>query len=423
MHTPAILQQGATVSLNKIYSLINEIIVCVHWTKKPNDDTDYDIDNSAFLLNHSKKVRDDADFIFYNQPQSIDGAIQLISQDIENQFFDITLSRLASDIQTLSFVLTIHEAKQRQQDFSQLNRVNICVKNKTDGVIITDYSLQNTTGETALILGDLYRYGSEWKFRAVGQGFLNGLDVLARGFGVEIDTTPEQNTVNNESIEKPSTPTVLRYIEAIKPHIDKFQEHAHYAKRSSVNESGTRLLIDELLKLLGYKATIDIKTEQKIPKRRTRADYIVSIDGKNVLVIEAKRISEALSEVHVSQVAAYAYYSQIEFAIVTNGIHWQLYYVEPKKLKKYKTHFVFAIDLLDYNDKVAERLFAMSKYGILENSLITLKNKLMALNSITECVFHEEIVKQITALVNSKHPDCQLSYDEVLSYLENSMAE
>ena len=40
--------------------------------------------------------------------------------------------------------------------------------------------------ETALIFGELYRAGTEWKFKAVGQGFRGGLGPLAKSFGVNI---------------------------------------------------------------------------------------------------------------------------------------------------------------------------------------------------------------------------------------------
>ena len=38
--------------------------------------------------------------------------------------------------------------------------------------------------ETAMIVVGLYRSGTEWKFRAVGQGYLTGLPGIAQDFGV-----------------------------------------------------------------------------------------------------------------------------------------------------------------------------------------------------------------------------------------------
>ena len=62
-----ILQKGANVSLTKIAPYCNEITIVVKWLKKSNDETDFDIDASAFMLTEKDKVRNDDDFIFYNQ--------------------------------------------------------------------------------------------------------------------------------------------------------------------------------------------------------------------------------------------------------------------------------------------------------------------------------------------------------------------
>jgi hypothetical protein len=211
----------------------------------------------------------------------------------------------------------------------------------------------------------------------------------------------------------------LRYIEAIKPHISRYQEKAVAAKSNAANESRTRLLIDSLLmSILGY--TLEhIKTEHKIPNRSTRADYMLSLNGKNTLIVEAKAINETLKETHVSQVTAYAYYLQIDFALLTNGVHWQLYYVERKKLKKYKTHQVFSIDLLEFNDKVGEKLFSISRFGVESQSFEAIKLKMNALNSVSDVVLQNEIVKHITDLINSQYEGCHLSTDDVLNTLEN----
>ena len=47
-------------------------------------------------------------------------------------------------------------------------------------------SSTNSSTETAMIFGELYKHGSEWKFRAIGQGFAGGLGPLAASFGVAV---------------------------------------------------------------------------------------------------------------------------------------------------------------------------------------------------------------------------------------------
>jgi hypothetical protein len=46
-------------------------------------------------------------------------------------------------------------------------------------------------------MGYLYRHQQQWKFKAVGQGYTNGLEALARNFGLEIK---RKETYQDESI-------------------------------------------------------------------------------------------------------------------------------------------------------------------------------------------------------------------------------
>jgi len=79
-----VLQKGENSSLLKIAPQLNEIIVAIKWIKQLSDETEFDIDTSAFMLTEQNKVRNDSDFIFYNQTTSPDNAIIL-----KNQLFKI----------------------------------------------------------------------------------------------------------------------------------------------------------------------------------------------------------------------------------------------------------------------------------------------------------------------------------------------
>jgi tellurium resistance protein TerD len=82
--------------------------------------------------------------------------------------------------------VTIHEAEQRRQNFGMVGRAFIRCLNAENEREIARYDLsEDGSTETAMIFGELYRMGSEWKFRAVGQGYKGGLAPLARSFGVD----------------------------------------------------------------------------------------------------------------------------------------------------------------------------------------------------------------------------------------------
>jgi tellurium resistance protein TerD len=85
------------------------------------------------------------------------------------------------------FPVSIHEAAQRGQAFGQVRNAYIRVVNQADNRELARYDLsEDASTETAMVFGELYRQGAEWKFRAVGQGYASGLAGIAQDFGVNV---------------------------------------------------------------------------------------------------------------------------------------------------------------------------------------------------------------------------------------------
>jgi len=85
------------------------------------------------------------------------------------------------------FAVTIHDADARRQNFGQVSHAYIRIINEEGGVEIARYDLsEDASTETAMVFGEIYRVGTDWKFKAVGQGFAGGLAPLATSFGVSV---------------------------------------------------------------------------------------------------------------------------------------------------------------------------------------------------------------------------------------------
>ncbi len=83
--------------------------------------------------------------------------------------------------------MSIYDADSRGQNFGQVRNAYIRVLNQADGAEMARYDLsEDASMETAMVFGELYRSGAEWKFRAVGQGYASGLASIAADFGVSI---------------------------------------------------------------------------------------------------------------------------------------------------------------------------------------------------------------------------------------------
>ena len=187
------LQKGGNVNLSKEAPNLTKVIVGLGWDPRSTDGAAFDLDGSAFMLKSDGKVRADTDFIFYNNLKSSDGSVvhngdNTTGQgDGDDETLTIDLARVPADVDKLSFCVTIHDAEARRQSFGQVSKAYIRCLNAAGETEIARYDLsEDSSTETAMIFGELYRAGSEWKFRAVGQGFKGGLGPLARSFGVNV---------------------------------------------------------------------------------------------------------------------------------------------------------------------------------------------------------------------------------------------
>ncbi|EMG2765392.1 tellurium resistance cAMP binding protein TerE, partial [Klebsiella pneumoniae] len=107
--------------------------------------------------------------------------------DGDDEQVKIDLTKVAADVKKLVFAVTIHEAESRKQNFGMVSNSFMRVVNNDNGSEIARFDLsEDASTETAMIFGELYRHGAEWKFKAVGQGFAGGLAALATQHGINI---------------------------------------------------------------------------------------------------------------------------------------------------------------------------------------------------------------------------------------------
>lgn len=145
----------------------------------------YDLDASAFMLGENGKLVSTDFFVFYNNPQSPDGAVHSSgdNRDGEGEGDDETLfaNLTAVDARVIEIivVVTIHEAEARRQNFGQVRNAFIRIYDQTGGQEICKYELdEDFSTESAVEFGRLYRRGGAWKFEAIGRGHNGGLEGL-----------------------------------------------------------------------------------------------------------------------------------------------------------------------------------------------------------------------------------------------------
>ena len=188
------LIKGQKVALTKDNPNLSRILVGLGWdVNKYDGGADFDLDASAFLLDANGKVCSDTDFIFYNNLRHPSGSVSHTGDNLtgegegDDEVIRVDLSKVPADIHKIAFTVTIYDAETRRQNFGQVSNAYIHIIDEANNIELLRYDLgEDFSTETALVVGELYRHNSEWRFSANGSGYKGGLRALCLDFGVEV---------------------------------------------------------------------------------------------------------------------------------------------------------------------------------------------------------------------------------------------
>ncbi len=187
------LSKGGNVSLTKEAPNLTAVLVGLGWDARTTTGSDFDLDASALLANAEGKVLSDQHFVFFNNLKSPDGSVEHTGDNLtgegegDDEVINVDLTGVPADVAKIVFPVSIYEAETRQQSFGQIRNAYIRVVNQADQSELARYDLsEDASTETAMVFGELYRHGTEWKFRAIGQGYASGLRGIAQDFGVNV---------------------------------------------------------------------------------------------------------------------------------------------------------------------------------------------------------------------------------------------
>jgi tellurium resistance protein TerD len=192
---PVSLSKGQKVSLTKSNPGLKNIMVGLGWDVNQFDTGgEFDLDAAAFMLGENGKVSKSEDFVFYGNLKDPSGSVQSMGDNRtgegegDDEQIKVNLATVPANVSKIAFTCTIYEAEARRQNFGQVNNAFIRLCNEDTGEELVRYDLtEDFSIETAVVLGELYRNGSEWKFNAIGSGYQGGLAALCGSFGVDVE--------------------------------------------------------------------------------------------------------------------------------------------------------------------------------------------------------------------------------------------
>ena len=187
------LKKGENVSLSKTDPTLKNVLIGLGWDARASDGADFDLDASLFMVGENGKVAGDDWFIFYNQLHSPCRSVEHTGDnrtgdgDGDDEAIKVALDKVPAHINRLVIAVTIHDAETRKQNFGMVLDAFVRLVNSDSDQEVLRFDLsEDYSTETAMVFGEIYRRGSEWKFRAVGQGYAGGLYTLCMQHGVNV---------------------------------------------------------------------------------------------------------------------------------------------------------------------------------------------------------------------------------------------
>ncbi len=192
---PVNLKKGQKVSLTKDNPGLKKVVVGLGWDVNAFDTGgDFDLDAAAFLLGDNGKAAGSEDFVFYGNLKHPSGSVQHMGDNLtgagegDDEQIKVDLSLVPANVTKIAFTATIYEAEERRQNFGQVSNAFIRIYNEENGEEMLRYDLgEDFSIETAVVFGELYKNGNEWKFNAIGSGYQGGLAALCGNYGVDVE--------------------------------------------------------------------------------------------------------------------------------------------------------------------------------------------------------------------------------------------
>lgn len=177
------LSKGERINLSKEAPGMKNAGIGLGWdTNQTDTGAGFDLDASVFMLGSNGKISNDKYFVFYNNATSPDSSVKHLGDSLtgegsgDDETIQIDLSKVDASVQEIVFVVTIHEAETRKQNFGQVRNSFIRIYDNATEKQVAKYELdEDFSTETAIEFGKLYKKDGEWRFQAVGQGYKAGL--------------------------------------------------------------------------------------------------------------------------------------------------------------------------------------------------------------------------------------------------------
>lgn len=220
---PRVLPKGANTGLRELDAELGSVTVVLETCTAGGSPVDADV--SVLLLGQDGRVRSNDDMIFYNQPVALAGAVHLRDRIrsepdandmvVSTDVLTLELDDVPEDVHRIIVAASLDPSL--QVSFGDAEFVQLRLQRTADAQELLIYRIEDAKSEKALLVGELYRRAGEWRIRAIGQGYSDGLAALATDFGIEIDSAPDDDVDSPPDADSPPDDDVDSVPDSIEP--------------------------------------------------------------------------------------------------------------------------------------------------------------------------------------------------------------
>lgn len=188
------LQKGGRVNLTKDMGFVKGKIGLGWDTNRYEGSEVFDLDLVIFECDANKRCIGDNHMVFYNNPNLSDpeGAIKHSGDnrtgagDGDDETATIDLSKVSPNVQNIVIAVTIHAARERDQNFGLVDNAFVRMVDESGNEVLRYDLGEKFSIQKSVVFGEIYREGNSWKFRAVGLGYDKELVDLCHEYGIDV---------------------------------------------------------------------------------------------------------------------------------------------------------------------------------------------------------------------------------------------
>jgi tellurium resistance protein TerD len=184
------MKRGANVALTREIPGLTGLVLGMSWNAGAERALEDNLVFAAILCGPDGRARNDRDFVFFNQLASPDQSVQQLEKALggDREQIEVELAAVPAEIERIVVVLYVNEGPAQRRTLGQLRSCVIRVLDAADNreLVRSEELATAFTSETAVALGEIYRLGSDWKFKVLGQGYSKGVAGVAADYGIPL---------------------------------------------------------------------------------------------------------------------------------------------------------------------------------------------------------------------------------------------